>query len=75
LLKHLDDFTRFFGLEAGVLEFDAVELYAENEGSRGAGSDFGGNFEDDAGAVRDGTTVLVGAGIRCKGEELGKEKA
>jgi len=50
----------FFGVETLVLEFDAIDLDPHHERRGDAFADGFGDFEDQAGAVLEVGTVLVG---------------
>lgn len=68
-------FTRFFGLDAACLEFDAVEFDGEDEGGGAALLNAFGDAGYDACAVCDGAAVGVCAEVCGLGEELGEEVA
>ena len=64
-----------FGVEALVLELDAVDFDAEDEGFRDALLDLVCDFHGQAGAVLEGAAVLVRAFVCGLREELGEEVA
>ena len=65
----------FFGVETTFLEFDTVDLDADDERFGEARVDAFGDFHDDAGAVGEGAAVFVSAFVGGLGEELGEEVA
>ena len=67
--------SAFFGVEPFVLELDAVDFDAQDEGFRDAPLDLVCDFHDQAGAIFKAPTVLVCALVCGLREELGEEVA
>lgn len=63
------------GVEAALLELDAVEFDAEDEGGGNAVADCASDVKNNAGTVLEATAVFIYALVGRRGEELGEEVA